>query len=400
MRDKITGWIAAVLLLTAGGSVHAQKAYGPGVSDTEIKIGQTNPYSGPVSAASVNGKMMNAYFNMVNAKGGINGRKIKFISLDDEFSPPRTLEHHRKLVEDEGVFAIIGTLGTPTLAAVQKYLNQKKVPSLLLISGAKRFIDPKESPYTMGYYPSYEIEAVSYARYLAKNKPDAKVAILYQNDDLGKDFLRAFKAELGSNASRMVVREASYETSAPSIDSQIIALKGSGADTLLDVTTQKFGAQAIRKVHDLGWKPLHFISFIASSKGAVLTPAGLDISTGLVTGSVVKDPANIGKGTDRDVAEYLSFMAKWYPEGDPSDTNTVWAYTAAQLATLILERCKDNLTRENLLKQATSLKNVKLAMLLDGTEVNITPDDYLAIKKLRLQRFDGKAWVPMEDVSK
>ncbi|MEJ8824473.1 ABC transporter substrate-binding protein [Variovorax humicola] len=390
-------FFAAALLIALGGNASAQKSYGPGVTDTEIKIGQTNPYSGPVSAASVNGKMMNAYFKMVNARGGINGRKINFISLDDELSPPRTVEHHRKLVEEENVFAIIGTLGTPTNAAVQRYLNQRKVPSLLLISGAKRFLDPKDAPYTMGYYPSYEIEAVSYAKYLLKNKPDAKVGVVYQNDDFGKDFLRAFKAELGDKAAKMIVREASYEISAPSIDSQIIGLKGAGADTLLNVTTQKFGAQAIRKVHDLGWKPLQFISFISSSKGAVLKPAGLDVATGLITASVVKDPDNIVKGTDRDIAEYRSFMAKWYPEGDPSDTNTVWAYTAAQLATIILERCNDNLTRENLMKVATSLKDVRLSMLLDGITVSTSPSDYLAVKEAQLQRFDGRAWVPFTE---
>ena len=391
---------AAALLLAAGGIASAQKAYGPGVTDTEIKIGQTNPYSGPVSAASVNGKLMNAYFNMVNARGGINGRKIKFISLDDELSPPRTVEHHRRLVEEENVFAVIGTLGTPTNAAVQRYLNQRKVPGLLLITGAKRFLDPKDAPYTMGYYPSYEVEATSYARYLLRDKPDAKVGVIYQNDDFGKDFLRAFKAELGDKAGRMIVREASYEISAPSIESQIIALKGAGADTLLNVTTQKFGAQAIRKVHDLGWKPLHFISFISSSKGAVLKPAGLDISTGIITASVVKDPDNILQGTDKDAAEYRAFMAKWYPDGDPSDTNTVWAYTSAQLAAILLERCKDNLTRENLMKVATSLKDVHLAMLLDGIAVNTSPADYLAIKQAQLQRFDGKAWVPFGKTGK
>lgn len=399
MINKIPGLIAALLLLAVGTS-HAQKTYGPGVSDTEIKIGQTNPYSGPVSSASVNGKTMNAYFRMVNAKGGVNGRMIKFISLDDELSPPRTVELHRKLVEEDGVFAIVGTLGTPTNAAVQKYLNQRKVPGLLLVTGAKRFIDPKQSPYTMGYYPSYELEAANYAKYLLKNKPGAKVGILYQNDDFGKDFLKAFKAELGAAAEKMIVREASYEISAPNIDSQIISLKGAGADTLLDVTTQKFGAQAIRKVHDLGWKPLHFISFIASSKGAVLKPAGLDISTGLITGSIVKDPANAGRGTDQDVADYLAFMAKWYPEGDPSDTNAILAYTSAQLATLIFDRCKDNLTRENLMKVATSLNDVRLAMLMDGITVSTSPTDYLAVKQVQLQRFDGKAWVPLGNLAK
>jgi ABC-type branched-subunit amino acid transport system substrate-binding protein len=395
MPKLFTG-LATALLICAASAVQAQKTYDIGVTNTEIKIGQTNPYSGPVSAASVNGKMMNAYFNMVNARGGINGRKIKFISLDDGLSPPRSLEQHRKLVEEDGVFAIIGTLGTPTNAAIQKYLNQRKVPSLLLITGAKRFIDPKDWPYSMGYYPSYEIEAENYARYLLKNRPNAKVGVLYQNDDLGKDSLRAFKAALGPAVDKMVVREALYEISTPSVDSQVISLKGAGADTFLDVTTQKFGAQAIKKVHDLGWNPLHFISFISSSKGAVLKPAGLDISAGLITASVVKDPDNIGKGTDKDVAEYRTFMAKWYPEGDPSDTNTVWAYTAAQLATIILDRCKDNLTRENLMKVATSLKDVRLAMLEDGIAVSTSPTDYLAIKQARLQRFDGKAWIPLD----
>jgi branched-chain amino acid transport system substrate-binding protein len=386
--------VAAALLLAATGA-SAQKNYGPGVTDTEIKIGQTNPYSGPVSAASVNGKMMNAYFNMVNAQGGINGRKVKFISLDDGYSPPRTVEQHRKLVEEENVFAIVGTLGTPTNAVIQKYLNQKKVPHLLPISGAKRFSDPKEYPYTVGYYPSYSIEATAYAKYLLQNKPDAKVAVLYQNDDYGKDFLQAFKTGLGAAAGKMIVREASYETSAPSIDSQVISLQGSGADTLIEATTQKFGAQAIRKVHDLGWKPLHFINFIASSLGAVLKPAGLDISTGLVTGSTVKDPLNVAPGkTDKEVEDYLAFMKKWFPDGDPSDTNAVWAYTSAQLATEILKRCGDNLTRENLMKQATSLKDVRLAMLIDGIKVNVSPDNYVPVRQLQLMRFDGKAWVP------
>lgn len=393
---KTLARVAATFLLCGAAAVHAQTTYGPGVTDTEIKIGQTNPYSGPVSAASVNGKMMNAYFNMVNARGGINGRKIKFISLDDEFSPPKTVEQTRKLIEEEGVFAIIGSLGAPTNAAVQKYLNQRKVPSLLLITSASGFTDPKKSPYSMGYYPSSRIEASTYAKYLLENKPTAKIGVLYQNDDFGKDYLSAFKTALGSAAATMIVHESSYEVSTPSIDSQIIALKGSGADTLLDITTQKFGAQAIKKVHDLGWKPLHLIDVIASSKGAVLKAAGLDISTGLITASVVKDPDNPQSAGDKDVAEYRSFMAKWYPDGDPSDTNTVWAYTSAQLATIILERCKDNLTRENLMKVATSLQDVRLAMLLDGITVSTTPTDYLAIKEARLQRFDGKAWVPLD----
>jgi ABC-type branched-subunit amino acid transport system substrate-binding protein len=397
MRNRILA-LGAALALAAGGAF-AQKQYGPGVTDTEIKIGQTNPYSGPVSAASVNGKMMNAYFNMINAQGGIRGRKIKFISLDDAYSPPRTFEGHRKLVEEENVFAIFGTLGTPTNSAVQKYLNQKKVPNLLLITGAKRFADPKEAPYTVGYYPSYNIEATAYAKHLLKTKPNAKVAILFQNDDYGKDFVQAFKAGLGDKAGPMIVKEASYETSAPTIDSQVIALHGSGADTFINVTTQKFGAQAIKKVNDLGWKPLHIINFIASSLGAVLKPAGLDISTGLVTASTVKDPFNVAPGKkDKDVDDYLAFMKKWFPEGDASDTNAVWAYTSAHLTATILERLGDNLTRENLMKQATSLKEVRVPMLLDGIKVNISPDNYLPVRQVQLMRFDGKSWIPFGEV--
>lgn len=399
MKRRTAVVVVSAAMLLASPAVLAQKNYGPGVTDTEIKIGQTNPYSGPVSAASVNGKMLTAYFNMINAQGGINGRKIKFLSLDDAYSPPRTVEQHRKLVEDENVFAIFGTLGTPTNAAIQKYLNQKKVPHLLAITGAKRFADPANSPYTIGYYPSYSIEATGYAKYLLQQKPDAKIAVLYQNDDYGKDFLNAFKASLGPAATKMIVREASYETSAPSIDSQIISLHGSGADTFINVTTQKFGAQAIRKVNNLGWKPLHIINFIASSLGAVLKPAGLDISTGLITGSTVKDPLNVATGkTDKDVDEYLAFMKKWFPDGDPSDTNAVWAYTSAQLAVLLLERCGDNLTRENLMKQVTSLKDVRLSMLLDGIKVNISPDNYVPVRQLQLMRFNGKAWIPFGDL--
>jgi ABC-type branched-subunit amino acid transport system substrate-binding protein len=388
----------AVVPLALALPAHAQKKYGPGASDTEIKLGQTMPYSGPASAYGAIGKAELAYFRMINEQGGINGRKVNLVSLDDAYSPPRAVEQVRKLVEEEQVLALFQTLGTPTNTAVHKYVNAKKVPHLFLATGATKWGDPKNFPWTIGFQPSYQIEAKIYARYVLKNKPDAKIAILFQNDDYGKDYVKGFKDGLGDKAKSMIVGEVSYEVTDPTIDSQIVTLKSSGADVFFNVTTPKFAAQAIRKSHDIGWKPLHLINNVSSSVGAVLTPAGLDKSVGLVTALYLKDPTDPQLAKDPGMQRWRDFMAKYMPGADISDFNYVYGYGAAQLMTMVLKACGDDLTRENLLKQATSLKDVTLDVTLPGIKYNTGPDDYFVVEQLQLARFDGKRWALFGEV--
>jgi ABC-type branched-subunit amino acid transport system substrate-binding protein len=388
----------AVIALTAALPAHAQKKYGPGASDTEIKLGQTMPYSGPASAYGAIGKAELAYFRMLNEQGGINGRKVSLISLDDAYSPPRAVEQVRKLVEEEQVLALFQTLGTPTNTAVHKYVNAKKVPHLFLATGATKWGDPKNFPWTIGYQPSYQIEAKIYARYILNNKPDAKVAILFQNDDYGKDYVKGFKDGLGDKAKSMIVGEVSYEVTDPTIDSQIVTLKSSGADVFFNVTTPKFAAQAIRKSHDIGWTPLHLINNVSASVGAVLTPAGLDKSVGLVTALYLRDPTDPQWAKDPGMQRWRDFMAKYMPGADISDINYVYGYGAAQLMTMVLRACGDDLTRESLLKQATSLKDVTLDVTLPGIKINTGANDYFLVEQLQLARFDGKRWVLFGDV--
>jgi ABC-type branched-subunit amino acid transport system substrate-binding protein len=388
------GVLAAALAVPA----HAQKKYGPGASDTEIKLGQTMPYSGPASAYGAIGKAEVAYFKMVNDQGGINGRKVDLISLDDAYSPPRAVEQTRKLVEQDQVLALFQSLGTPSNSAIHKYVDARKVPHLFIATGATKWGDPKNFPWTIGFQPSYQIEAKIYAKYLLKTKPDAKIAVLYQNDDYGKDYLKGLYDGLGAKAKSMIVAEASYEVTDPTVDSQIVTLKSSGADTMFTIATPKFAAQAIRKVADIGWKPMHFVNNVASSVGAVLTPAGLDKSVGLITALYMKDPTDPQWDKDPGMQRWREFMAKYMQGADVNDFNYVYGYGAAQLMTLVLKNCGDDLTRENLMKQATSIKDVTTDVTLPGIKYNTGPEDYFLVEQLQLARFDGKRWVRFGDV--
>jgi ABC-type branched-subunit amino acid transport system substrate-binding protein len=389
--------LSAAALVTLAQPALAQKKYGPGASDTEIKLGQTMPYSGPASAYGAIGKAELAYFKMINDSGGINGRKVDLLSLDDAYSPPKAVEQVRKLVEEEQVLALFQTLGTPSNSAIHKYVNAKKVPHLFLATGATKWGDPKNFPWTIGFQPAYQSEAKIYAKYILQNKPNGKIAVLYQNDDYGKDYLKGLKDGLGAKAS-MIVAEASYEVAEPTIDSQIVSLKSSGADVMVTIATPKFAAQSIRKVADMGWKPLHIINNVASSVGAVLTPAGLDKSGGLITGLYMKDPNDPQWAKDPGMQRWREFMSKFMPGADISDFNYVYGYGAAQLMTMVLKACGDDLTRENLMKQSTSLKDVTLDVTLPGIKYNTSATDYFLVEQLQLARFDGKRWVLFGDV--
>jgi branched-chain amino acid transport system substrate-binding protein len=379
-------------------AAHAQKRYGPGASDTEIKFGQTMPYSGPASAYGTIGKAEAAYFRMINERGGINGRKLNLISLDDGYSPPRTVEQIRKLVEDEQVLFTFQTLGTPSNTAIQKYMNGRKVPHLFVATGATKWGDPQHYPWTMGWQPTYQHESQIYAKYILKNRPNAKIAVLFQNDDYGKDYLKGFKDGLGSQASKLIVAEASYEVTDPTVDSQIVALKASGADVLFNITTPKFAAQAIRKVHDIGWRPLHFLNVVSTSVAAVLQPAGLDKSVGLVSVAYFKDPTDPAWKDDKAVQDYFAFMKKYYPDGDPADAFNVYGLAVAQTLVQTLKQCGDDLTRENLMRQAANLKDVEVPMLLPGIRIDTGPADFYPIEQVQLIRFDGKTWVRFGEI--
>ena len=391
MRCITLAAVAALSLVSASAVLAADKKYDPGASDTEIKIGQTMPYSGPASAYGTQGRAEAAYWKMINSQGGINGRKITLLSMDDGYSPPKTVEQTRKLVEQDEILANIGSLGTPTNSSIQKYLNGKKIPHLLISTGASKWNDPKEFPWTTPFYPPYAQEAKIYAKYIAKELPNAKIGVIYQNDDFGKDYLKGFKEGLGEKAG-LIVKELSYEVTDPTIDSQIVNLKATGADVLMTITTPKFGAQAIRKVADLGWKPTHFIVSVASSVGGVLEPAGLEASTGLMTALATKVVGDPAWDTDKGVQDYLAFMKQWYPEGNPIDGSNQIGYLSAQFTAIILKNCGDVLTRENLLKQATSLSKVSLPLLLPGITVSVSPTDYSTFDTFKLAKFDGKTW--------
>src|SRR3954468_13965164 len=388
----------AALALALGAAFGAQNAsaqaakYGPGASATEIKLGQTMPYSGPASAYGTIGKVQQAYFKMINDNGGINGRKINLISLDDGYSPPKTVEQVRKLVEQDEVLALFQTLGKPSNSAIHKYVNAKKVPHLLLATGATKWADPKNYPWTLGFNLSYQAEGQIYAKYLLKNKPDARIAILYQNDDYGKDVLKGVKDGLGAKASKMIVAEATYEVTDPTVDSQILTLQGSKADTFINITTPKFGAQAIRKAYDTGWKPLHIVNNVAASVGSVLTPAGLDKSTGLLTLQYYKDPNDPQWKDDPSMLEWRAFMGRHYRDGDPKDASNLYGYITAQLMVQILKQCGNDLTRENVMRQAANLKNVKLPLLLPAMSVNTSATDFFPIEQGQLARFTGQLW--------
>jgi branched-chain amino acid transport system substrate-binding protein len=392
----ITAMVA--MILSANPSALAQKKYGPGVSDTEIKIGQTMPYSGPLSTAGTIGRAELAYFEMVNEHGGVNGRKITLISLDDGYNPAKTVEQVRKLVEQDHVLAIFDVVGTPTNAAIQRYLNDRKIPQLFAQSGGSRFDDPEHFPWTVPIATSYRDEGRLYGEYLLSKKPDAKVGVLHQDDDFGNDFFAGFKEGLGQRASVMVVRELTYAATDPTVDSQIVSLQSSGADAFLDATIAKFGAQAIRKAYDIGWKPIYFISNIATSIPAVLEPAGLNKSIGLISALYIKVPGDPRWASDPEYLAYLAFMKKYYPAGDPYDAFNAFGYAWAHALEYTIRKCGDDLTRKNLIFQVTHLHSVRVPMLLPGITFNTSPTDYRPVKQFVLHRFDGKQWVPITGI--
>jgi branched-chain amino acid transport system substrate-binding protein len=383
---------AALTIALSATSAYAQKKYDTGASDTEIKIGQTVPFSGPASAYASIGKTQAAYFKMINDQGGINGRKINLIQYDDAYSPPKAVEQVRKLVESDEVLLTFQIIGTPSNAAVQKYLNAKKIPQLFAATGASKFTDPKNFPWTMGFNPNYFVEGRIYGQYILKEFPDAKVGILYQNDDLGKDYLNGIKAGLGDKAASMIVAEASYEVSDPTIDSQILKLKAAGTDLFFSASTPKFAAQAIKKNFELGWHPVHIVDINATSVGAVMQPAGLDAAKGVISVNYGKDPLDPTWKDDAGMKKYFDFMAKYYPEGDKNSNFNTYGYMTAQLMANVLKQCGDDLTRENAMKQATSLKDVVLDLALPGIKANTSPTDYRVNKQLQMMRFNGERW--------
>jgi len=392
MKRKLVPIAALLAAALASPATLAQKKYDPGASDTEIRIGNTNPYSGPASAYGTIGKSITAYFKMVNDQGGINGRKINFISYDDAYSPPKTVEMVRKLVEQDNVLFVFQTLGTPSNTAIHKYMNMKKVPQLHVATGASKWNDPKNFPWTMGWQPNYQTEARIYAKHVLQTKPDAKIAVLFQNDDYGKDYLKGLKDGLGGKAASMIVKEVSYEVSDPTVDSQIIQLQSSGADVLFNITTPKFAAQAIRKVHDIGWKPTHYINNVSANIGSVLTPAGLDKSVGLISVAYLKDVADKEWVKDRAVMEFAEFMKKYYPEGNLMDGSNIYGYTVAMTLHQVLRQAGNNLTRDNIMKQAASMKNYRIDTMLPGIRIDTDQDDFAPIESVQLMRFNGTQW--------
>jgi branched-chain amino acid transport system substrate-binding protein len=394
---KITkrSWLAASLAF--GCALVAPNVLGQ-AAPKEIKLGQTMPYSGPASAYGTIGKLHQAYFKKINDEGGINGRKINLISVDDGYSPPKAVEQVRKLVEQDDVLALFQTLGTPSNSAIHKYVNAKKVPHLFLATGATKWNDPKNYPWTMGFNLSYQTEGEIYARYLLKNKPNAKIAILYQNDDYGKDVLKGVKNVLTGPNAKMIVAEATYEVTDPTVDSQILTLKASGADTFINITTPKFAAQAIRKVFDSGWKPLHLLNNVGASVGSVLAPAGLDKSIDLVTVQYYKDATDPQWKDDPAMLEWRAFMGKYYRDGNVEDASNIYAYITAQTMVQVLKQCGNDLSRANIMKQAQSLKNFKQSLLLPGITMNTGPNDHAPIEQAQLSRFNGKQWVLFGEV--
>ncbi len=382
----------ALTLALSVSAANAQKKYDPGASDTEIKVGQTVPFSGPASAYASIGKTQAAYFKMINDQGGINGRKINLIQYDDAYSPPKAVEQVRKLVESDEVLLTFQIIGTPSNAAVQKYLNSKKVPQLFAATGASKFTDPKNFPWTMGYNPNYFVEGRIYGQYILKEHPNAKIGVLFQNDDLGKDYLNGIKAGLGDKAAKMIVTEASYEVSDPTIDSQILKIKDAGADLFFSATTPKQAAQAIKKIAEIGWHPVQIVDINATSVGAVMKPAGLDAAKGVISVNYGKDPLDPTWKDDAGMKKYFDFMAKYYPDGDKDSNFNVYGYGTAQLLAHVLQQCGDNLTRENVMKQAASLKDVVGDTALPGIKANTSPTDYRVNKQLQMMKFNGERW--------
>ncbi|QHO73786.1 branched-chain amino acid ABC transporter substrate-binding protein [Bradyrhizobium sp. CCBAU 051011] len=381
----------ALLAATSSGAL-AQKKYDTGANDTEIKIGNIMPYSGPASAYGVIGKTEEAYFRKINAEGGINGRKINFVSYDDAYSPPKTVEQVRKLVESDEVLLVFNSLGTPPNTAIQKYLNSKKVPQLFVATGATKWNDPKDFPWTMGWQPNYQSESQIYAKYILKNKPDAKIAVLYQNDDYGKDYLKGFKDGLGAKAASMIIIEESYEVSQPTIDSNIVKLKSLNADVFFNITTPKFAAQAIKKMNEIGWKPMHFLNNVSASIGSVMKPAGFENSQDIISSAYLKDPTDAQWKDDAGMKAWNEFLDKYYPEANRADASVIYGYTVAQGLVHVLKACGDDLTRANVMKQAANIKDLELGGLLPGVKVNTSATDFAPISQLQLMKFKGETW--------
>src|SRR5437588_12626544 len=383
---------ATLAIALSASPAWAQKKYDTGATDTEIKVGQTNPFSGPASSYATIGKTQAAYMKMINDQGGVNGRKINLIQYDEAYSPPKAVEQVRKLVESDEVLLTFQLLGTPANAADQKYLNPKKVPQLFAATGASKFTDPKNFPWTMGFNPNYFVEGRIYGQYIIKTYPNAKFGVLYQNNDLGKDYLNGIKAGLGDKAAGMIVTEASYEVSDPTIDSQVLKIKDSGADLFFSATTPKQAAQAIKKIAELAWHPVQILDINATSVGAVMKPAGLEASKGVISVNYGKDPLDPTWKDDAGMKRYFEFMAKYYPDGDKDSSFNSYGYSTTQLLIHVLKQCGDDLTRENVMKQATNLKNVVLDLSLPGIVANTTPDDYRVNKQLQMMRFNGERW--------
>ncbi len=387
----------ALLAVTSSGAL-AQKKYDTGATDTEIKIGNIMPYSGPASAYGVIGKTEEAYFKKINAEGGINGRKINFVSYDDGYSPPKTVEQARKLVESDEVLFIFNPLGTPPNTAIQKYMNSKKVPQLFVATGATKWNDPKEFPWTMGWQPNYQSESRIYAKHILKEKPNAKIAVLYQNDDYGKDYLKGLKDGLGAKAASMIVAEESYETTQPTIDSNIVKLKSTGADVFFNVATPKFAAQAIKKMAEIEWKPLHLLNNVSGSIGSVMKPAGFENAQGIISSAYLKDPTDPQWKDDAGMKAWNEFLDKYFPEANRTDASVIYGYTVAQTLVQVLKQCGDDLTRENVMRQAANIRGLELGGLLPGVKVDTSPTDFAPLSQLQLQKFKGDTWELFGDV--
>jgi ABC-type branched-subunit amino acid transport system substrate-binding protein len=397
-RFAIASAAAFALLAASSSGALAQKKYDTGATDTEIKIGNIMPYSGPASAYGVIGKTEAAYFKKINDAGGINGRKINFISYDDAYSPPKAVEQARKLVESDEVLFIFNSLGTPSNSAIHKYMNAKKVPQLFVATGATKWNDPKDFPWTMGWQPNYQSETQIYAKYLLTNKPDAKIAVMYQNDDYGKDYLKGLKDGLGPKAASMIVAEESFETTEPTIDGHIVKLKSSGADVFIDIATPKFAAQAIKKIAEIEWKPLHFLNNVSASVGSVIKPAGMQNAQDIISAAYLKDASDPQWDTDPGMKEFYAFLAKDFPEGDKLDQGTVVGYGVSQTLVQVLKQCGDDLTRENIMKQAANLKDFRTEVMLPGIKINTGADDFAPISQLQLMKFKGERWNLFGDV--
>ncbi|WP_234193638.1 ABC transporter substrate-binding protein [Pseudacidovorax sp. NFM-22] len=401
MRLSIARGLGAALatfsLLALAPAAQAQKKYDTGASDTEIKVGNFVPYSGPASAYGTIGKTHAAYFAKLNAEGGINGRKITYLSADDAYNPAQSVEQTRKLVERDGVLLMFGALGTSHNQAVQRYMNQRKVPQLFVSTGATRWGDPKNFPWTMGWQPTYQLEGAIFARHIMATRPNAKVGILMQNDDFGKDYLKGVMDGFGDKAKQFIVSQQTYEVTDPTVDSQMVALKGSGADTFINITTPKFAAQSIRKAADIGWKPAHYLVSVSLSISSVIKPAGADNAQGIITATYLREPSDPSNQGTRELADYLAFMKQYHPAGDPNDSLNVIGYSQAQTLAEVLRRCGDDLTRANVMKQAASLK-MALPMLYPGITLSTGADDFFPIKKMQPVRFDGTRYVPFGEL--